>query len=321
MALATPSACPDLDQPLRIVRDPLIISLQAQPCPTRGMHTYTHIGIGLALAMLRSHPMNAKTLVIASLVAAAATACAAQSQDESAAGGEGALTEGDTLVCDGLGTNAQALIQVKGDKATVTVQGSSVQTGSKQADPKTGFTAYANWVPANGFMKDAALWLSNDNATAELHEANVGPFYNSHCHKGTSGELGADACLPLIRVLAFIDSTKAPAIKKLSETSYAATYPDARVGDFVWHVAVHKSGLLCTLGKETPASCAAAVADAIGRKARDDGSSAGEPYVNKLGSDTWNGGIHDPESGEFAYDVETSSDSSNCTVKSITAKK
>ena len=57
----------------------------------------------------------------------------------------------------------------------------------------------------------------------------------------------------------------------------------------------------------TPVSCGAIVADAIGQKAFKDGSSSGQPRTdeNYSAAKGWVGGVHDAESGEFAYAIKT----------------
>jgi len=232
--------------------------------------------------------------------------------DDSAS--EDALTKSGALVCNDLGTNVPTLIQFQGDQATMTRRGdSSGQTGPKIADPAPGFSGYQ-------IDTDTTIWVSADKTKVEMHETNVGPSWDGDCRKATSKDLTTDACALLLHDMGV--GSKRPKVEKLSDTAYKITASTAKGGDFVWNVKTAGSGFFCNVQGLKPLSCAAIVNDKVGDKARDDGSSAGSPWVYK-GSDSthWTGGIHDPESGEFAYDITTSSSDDGCKITSITAQK
>jgi hypothetical protein len=107
-------------------------------------------------------------------------------------------------------------------------------------------------------------------------------------------------------------------VEKVSNTEYRIV-SSAAAGEFVWTAATSGTGFTCRVDVSAieAVSCPAVVADAIGNKARDDGSSAGSPYVKHESGTSWSGGIHDPESGEFAYSVKTDSVADHCRVLSI----
>jgi hypothetical protein len=268
--------------------------------------------------------MLSRRIVALSFAVLSTVACAAQTGGTDPAGpaSEDDLTQGDPMICTGLGTNDLTIVQVNGKKVTITVQGGSTQTGTLGTGADPGFSSFASWTPAKGFMSDtSSLWLSADGTKVQMHDTQYSPVWQGSCHKASPAELSADPCEPLIRDIGFISATHSANVTKVSDTSYKATYPDAHAGDFVWSVKTTRSGILCKLGAMTPVTCSAIVADAIAKKARDDGSSSGEPYVNKKAAGEYNGGIHDEESGEFAYDVVTSSSADGCKVTSITARK
>ena len=87
----------------------------------------------------------------------------------------------------------------------------------------------------------------------------------------------------------------------------------------MYDIAAKTTGELCVLGDITNKSCSANIADKIASQARSDGSSSGAPYVstrkaNDDGTYTWTGGVHDAESGEFAYTLTSDSDNADCSV-------
>ena len=258
------------------------------------------------------------------LLAVAAGACSSSSSDAdpNAPANEDDITKAGWMNCGNMGWAGDVYTRLQGNKITVTIQGVGTSTGTQIADPAPGFSAFASWTPDDAGMKDFTLWVSKDGKAVQAHQENVGPYYDGTCRAATSKELTADTCIAQVRNVGDIDTRKNPVVAKVSDTLYTATYASSQAGDFVWQAAVKREGFLCRLGKITAVSCSAIVADAIRKKALDDGSSAGEPYVNKLGDGfTWNGGIHDPESGDFAYDLQTDSFKDGCKVTSIKEHK
>jgi hypothetical protein len=234
--------------------------------------------------------------------------CAASTEEDAPATADALQQAARGVMCDGLGTNDPTLFQLAGSKLTMTRRGGTSEVATKVADPAPGFTGYRTG--------DQTIWLSSDQTKAELHEDNVGPHWEGTCHPATSAELSADACAILLRDMGY-GSTPAH-VEKVSSTDYQLV-SSAAAGDFVWTAESSGTGFFCRVDLKSieAVSCPAVVYDAIGDKARDDGSSAGSPYVKRGSGNTWTGGIHDPESGEFAYSVTTDSVADHCKVLSI----
>lgn len=246
-----------------------------------------------------------------------AVACASTA-DESTSDTSAASTASPTLECPSLGTNETTFLSSKGDTITITVEGASTQTGSKVTDADAaaaGFTAYGNWSPAKGFMKDQILWVKGNDI--QMHQPNVGPFWPSTCKAASAADLSADHCEPLVSELSFFDTSKKPTIKK-SGSDYTIMYTNASIGNLVWKMPTTTKDLLCTVGDPVAVSCAAIVADAIGQQAFKDGSSSGQPYITShSAAKGYVGGVHDEESGEFSYVIQTDSTNDGCKVTSI----
>jgi hypothetical protein len=234
--------------------------------------------------------------------------CAAASSDDEPAAAEALQQASRGVICDRLGTNDPTLLESNGSKMTMTRRGGKPEVGTKTADPAPGFTGYR--------FGNRTLWLSTDQTKSELHEDNVGPHWEGTCHPATSAELSADACAIFLRNEGY--GSRPAHVEKVTSTQYRIT-SSAAAGDFVWTAETHGTGFDCQVDFPSlqALSCPAVVADAIGSRARDDGSSAGSPYVKHESGTSWSGGIHDPESGEFAYTVKTSSTADHCKVVSI----
>lgn len=223
--------------------------------------------------------------------------------------------------CSDLGTANTAWVDVKAKSITVTFEGSGVATGKLVESDSTSKTfgtftgvmvgAYDTFVVPNSLVKDGS-------GKIDWYMSNVNPYWVGTCKQN---DPTGDQCMPLVQLISPIDSSANPVYKKLSIDKYTVTVADSKVGDFFYDVAMKTSGILCTQGDITPVSCSALVADKIGSQAFKDGSSAGQPYVSKRTATadgySWEGGVHDPESGDFAYTVTTDSDSDGCSVTGI----
>ena len=240
------------------------------------------------------------------------------------AGGAEAVTAGGnaTFAVTGLGTNDTTFLTLKGNTLTfVNESGKGQQTGTLLPTSPAGFQAFGNFSPDGFISAGEQVHLSTDlvakgsgKVVLVLESENT---FEGSGHTATQAELTRDHCLPQLRNLGPVESTHPGKITKLSSTQYKWVLASP-AGDFVYDVNVKASGLQCTFVSMPPVSCSAVVADAIAKAARDDGSSSGEPFVNKLGDGSYNGGIHDEESGEFRFDVTTSSSADHCKVTKIT---
>jgi hypothetical protein len=264
-------------------------------------------------------------LLIATLSMAVLTACGgsdSSSADES--GGAEAVTAGGggSFTVSGLGTNDTSFLTLKGNSLTfVNESGKGVQTGTPLPSSPAGFQAFGNFSPDGFLSAGEQIQVSTDliskgSGKVVLVLAQSSTFDGTG-HTSTQAELTRDHCLPQLRNLGPVDSTHPGKITKVSDTKYKWVLASP-AGDFVYDVDVKASGLQCTFVSMPPVSCSAVVADAIATKARDDGSSSGEPFVNKLADGSYNGGIHDDESGEFRYAVTTNSSADHCKVTKIT---
>jgi hypothetical protein len=254
------------------------------------------------MSLRHSLPLASSLLALA-LVAG----CATEAVDD-ASTGEALQQSARGTICEALGTNEPTLLEISGNQLTMTRRGGQPEVGTKAASPAPGFDGYR--------FNNETLWVSVDRSKVELHEDNVGPHWESNCHPATAAELSADACAILLRDMGY--GKRAAQVEKLSGGEYRVT-SSAAAGKFVWSADSSGTGFRCRVDLATlqPVSCPAVVYDAIGDKARDDGSSAGSPYVNKKSDTSWTGGIHDPESGEFSYAVKTDSAADHCKVVSI----
>jgi hypothetical protein len=251
---------------------------------------------------LRRSLQIASSLFALALVAG----CATEAADE-ASTGEALLSARGTM-CDALGTNEPTLLDIRGNRLTMTRRGGEPQVGTKVASPAPGFDGYR--------FDNETLWLSVDRSKVELHEDNVNPHWESSCHPATAAELSADACALLLEDMGY--GRRAAQVEKASGGEYRIV-STAAPGKFVWTAQSSGTGFHCHVDLSTleAVSCPAIVDDAINARARDDGSSAGSPYVVKKSDTSWSGGIHDPESGEFSYVLKTDSAADHCKVLSI----
>jgi hypothetical protein len=227
--------------------------------------------------------------------------------------------------CDGLGTNNTVWLDVKSKSVVVTVEGVGVNTG-KETTSDSGSKTYGDWTTKVFFNTGDTLVVpdtlaSSGSGKVDWYVANVNPYWEGTCTKKSPT---GDECRPLVEQIYPVDSNANADYTKTSSGHYTVTIPDSSVGDFVYAVHMTISGILCTQDTVTPTSCSAIVADKIGSRAYGDGSSSGSPYVSKRTKTTsgysWEGGVHDAESGEFAYTVTTDSDSDGCSVNTIATR-
>jgi hypothetical protein len=203
----------------------------------------------------------------------------------------------------------------------LTMEGVGVNTGS-QVQSTSSARTYGSW-STNVFLQshDTVVIPTSLMATGSgmITWASDGvPRWNAQC---TKQEPSGDQCMPLVQQIYPVDSTATATYMRTAQGAYTVTIPDTQVGDFVYSVAMNVDGLLCTQGAVNTTSCSAVVADAISSQAYSDGASSGYPYVTAQTKTTdgysWTGGIHDMESGEFAYAVTTDTNSDGCRVVSI----
>ena len=243
------------------------------------------------------------------------------SDDDGKADGSG--TSGTYFECTGLGTNEATWLLLTSTSVGVTVEGSGTNSATKTTSTSTSKT-YSNWKTDVFFGKTDTLVVPNSLLTSgsgkvDWYMSNVNPYWVGTCTKKSPT---ADQCLPLVEEIYPVDSTaKATYTTVTKGSSYTVNIPDSKVGAFAYKVSAKTTGPLCVIGTIANESCSAVVADKIASQARDDGSSSGSPYVatraTASGGYAWTGGVHDAESGEFAYDVTTDSDAANCKVTSI----
>jgi hypothetical protein len=267
-------------------------------------------------------------VLVASLSVALLAACTSSTDSNSGdeSGGE-AVSAGGTgsFTVSGLGTNDTTFLTLKGNSLTfVNESGKGQQTGTLLPNPPAGFQAFGNFSPDGFVATGNQIHISTDliskgSGKVVLFDPNVTANFEATGHTSTQAELTRDHCLPQLHNLGPVDSTHPGKVTKVSNTQYKWELA-APAGDFVYDVNVKANGLQCTFVSMPPVSCSAVVADAIAKAARDAGSSSGEPFVNKLGDGSYNGGIHDEESGEFRFDVTTSSSADHCKVTKITDK-
>ncbi len=249
------------------------------------------------------------------LFAAACSAPTGGFFDEEAAD----ATAAKVVSCSGLGSSDAVFLKLSTSGVTATVEGNANYRGTAVTSGASSIT-FGKFTP-KGFFESSTLvvpraLLEGKSAKVQMFTENVGPHWEGTCHAASQAELAADHCLSLLDGFAGIDTKKKPSIEKTPQ-GYRIRVASPKTGDFVWMAQTSTDGLLCKITDIPAVSCAAVVADAIGAQARADGSSAGEPYVNKTGTNTWSGGIHDPESGEFAYHVTTKGSADHCQVVSI----
>jgi hypothetical protein len=260
-------------------------------------------------------------------------ACSGSSEVGGGPSGEQDITRATTFLCTGLGNNDNVYLQVTATLATATPEWDQPFKGSVVPNPSTQYLKaapdailFGSWTPAGGFFNQEILevpksMLTATEGTIKMWSTQSYNYWPGNCHKATAAELSGDHCLAQSEMKYFgpIDSQKKASIAKQAG-GYRATITDAKNGDFVWDIKTTTAGLTCKIGDITPVSCSAVVADKIGEKSREDGSSAGAPYLHKVSNTEYTGGIHDPESGEFAYTITTDGSADHCKVTSITAK-
>ncbi len=228
--------------------------------------------------------------------------------------------------CQNLGTSNTVWLDIKKTSVTATIEGSGFNKGKLTKTDDTSKT-YSSWNKKVFFGAGDTLvipdsLIEDGSGKVDWYIANVNPYWEGTC---TQEDPTGDQCLPLVQQISPIDSSAAPVYAKTSSEHYTVTVPSSKVGDFLYDVDMNVDGLLCTQGDVTPKSCSAIVADKIGSQAFADGSSSGQPYVSKRTASgsgyTWTGGVHDEESGDFAYTVATDSDEDGCKVTSISANQ
>jgi len=230
---------------------------------------------------------------------------------------------GTSYVCTGLGTNNNVYLDITKKHVSVTVEGVGRNTGSLTTSSSSSET-FSKWTTSVFFGTGDTLvvpttMLKSGSGTVDWYIANVNPYWQGTCKLGSPT---GDQCMPLVEQLYPVDSTAKAEYTKNTTGDYSIDIPSSKVGDFVYDVTMHDDGSLCTMGDITATSCSAIVADKIGAQAVNDGSSSGAPYVSSRATAdsgyTWKGGVHDDESGEFAYTVTTDGKDDGCTVTGIT---
>ena len=269
--------------------------------------------------------MRVTSFALSILAPIAISGCAANSSggttDDTIDDGKADGSTGTYYSCEGLGTNNTVWLDVGKTSVKVTIEGSGVNTGKVTTSDSSSKT-YGNWSGSIFFNTGDTLVIPNSLASTgsgkvEWYIANVNPHWEGTCTKKSPT---GDQCMPLVEQIYPVDSSVTAKYTTVSSGHYAVSIPDSKVGAFTYDVSMHKSGILCTFGDTTPTSCSAIVADAIGAQADTDGSSSGAPYVTSKSGTTWIGGVHDAESGEFAYTVTTDSTSDGCKVTEIKAR-
>jgi hypothetical protein len=227
--------------------------------------------------------------------------------------------------CEGLGTSNTTWLAISRTQKYVrlTIEGVGVNQGTRIKTTSTDRT-YSDWTSNVFFQSGDTLMVPGTlmSSGAGMVQWNVSgvPRWEGAC---TRKQPSGDQCLPLVHQIYPVDSMATAVYATVGDGQYTVTVPDTSVGDFVYSIAMNVSGLLCTQGDVTPTSCSGVVADAAGNQAYSDGASSGAPYVSARTASgsgySWTAGIHDAESGEFAYTVTTDSDRDGCHVVSIQA--
>jgi hypothetical protein len=235
------------------------------------------------------------------------------------------VSSGTYFECEGLATNNAVYLDISKTKSSVvvTVEGSGVNKGKLQSSDSSSNT-YSGWSTKVFFGTGDTLVVPDALASSgagkvEWNIANVNPHWEGTCTKKAPT---GDQCMPLLEQIYPVDSSATAKYATVSTGHYSVDIPSSSVGDFFYNVDMKTSGILCTDGAVTPTSCSAIVAEKIGSQAFADGSSSGQPYVSKRTKTStgysWTGGVHDEESGEFAYALTTDSDEDGCNVTSTT---
>lgn len=227
--------------------------------------------------------------------------------------------------CQGLGTSDTTWLQISRLQHSIklTIEDVGINYGHLASSTSTKRT-YASWTTNVFFATGDTLvipdtLMTTGTGTIVWNQAGITTHWEGHC---TKQKPTGDQCLPLIQQIYPVDSSATPTYTTVDSLGhYTLSIPDTTVGAFVYAIDMTKSGILCTSGAVTPTSCSAIVADAIGAQAASDGSSSGDPYVSARAKATtgytWSGGVHDVESGDFAYTVTTASSADGCKVTSI----
>jgi hypothetical protein len=268
--------------------------------------------------------MNIRRFASTFALPLAVSACATSNSSDTSEGGGAADGSSIYFACDGLGTNNTVWLEIRKRSVVLTIEDVGVNTGHKTTSDATSKT-YGDWDSNVYFGTGDTLvipdsLITDGSGKVQWFQANVNPYWEGSCkQKDPTG----DQCAPLVQQIYPIDSSATASYDQVGTGHYTATIPNSRMGDFVYDITMNVDGILCTQGSVAPVSCSAIVADAIETKALADGSSSGSPYVDKRSATTggysWGGGVHDPESGEFAYTVTTDSKDDGCKVTSITA--
>lgn len=240
----------------------------------------------------------------------------------------------ENLACTGLGTNDTDQLTISGNTLTITHDG-GVQTATLQANAGVaGSSVYSGFTPPgfvgaqDQFVVPQSL-VSTGKGTLTWEMANVNPVWTGNCHTWGKADTTANSCPDMI------DQDFGPVAKSgkadvtlVKQNGSSALYQwsatDGSIGSYVYDLSTQMVNGYCRLGKSTPTSCLAVIADAVGSRAIRDGSSAGSPSVTKQISPTEYGAyVNDDESGPFSYDVTVthSGSKTSCVVESITPSK
>jgi hypothetical protein len=269
-----------------------------------------------------------KPLAFALLLPIAFTGCMSSSSDPSDENLDDDKADGTSTAtyfdCEGFGTANTTWLAISRTQRTIklTIEDVGVNTGHLAKTTSTART-YGRW-STNVFLQSGDTLdipkdlVSSGAGKITWKSAGTTTRWIGTC---TKKQPSGDQCLPLIKGIDPVDSSATPKYATVSPGHYTVTVPNSTVGDFVYAVTMNISGILCTTNDMTPTSCSAVVANAISDKAYGDGASSGAPYVSKRTKITagysWSGGVHDVESGDFAYTVTTDSDADGCHVLSI----
>jgi len=229
----------------------------------------------------------------------------------------------ESYICDGtkLGYTTPAILTVDGDSLHF-VNGGVDVTGTKVSGVK-GFTTFSNFRPAKAFPNGQLVELSDDllksgKGKVITQDPAVNPHWEDDCRKLAAGDAAKLGCEGQFEDQGYL--TNGATAKKVSDKLYQYSQPNKRTDEpLVWNVPVHMQGQICVIdmNKSVAQSCPAVVFDAVAKKAGDDGSSSGSPWVSENKDGSYNSGIHDVESGEFSYKIEVTKKGSSCEIKSI----
>ena len=229
------------------------------------------------------------------------------------------VTNGKVYACTGLGNNAIIQVSLNSNNYLEVNNGGNLQVSTKQEDVSgsiafTGFSA-GGYIGATDVLTPSTALLSIGTGDLTWSMANTNGEWVGKCHLWTAADTKSVSCAAAVGEYASNDSV---VTSKTENTVYEVSTPNAEAGaPFVYDYKTAKKGIFCAVTSSTPVSCPAVISDKIAARARQDGSSAGSPFVRKVSADLYTSGINDPESGEFIYSVTTVASGNSCKVTAI----